>query len=630
MVTRNIADQFEGAFSPEQGTQAIENAINDETVDTIILKDKGSPWLITEQINLQSNKTIIFEPGVVVRAEGDNFLETNVSLFEARNVDNVNLIGRVEKGQERAVLEMNRAAYDRLDRQPILDENGQQVLDDREDPEKFEAQFNHVVELLGVDGYEVSGIEITGGGGDGIHIAGGTFNTPPEEGSGILPYSQNGLIEDVISDNNRRQGLSIDSANGLTVRDSTFSNTGGATPEPPEAGIDLEPTWDFERLQEIVIEDVTIDNNSGAGILLPLGNLEDDPDNDSDDISINIRDVNIKNVDSDSRAIFVTNRYIYDRPDSAEADFKGEPDRSLPEAMIDGEINFENVTISNAESIENSSEPSDNPRVYIFVQDISGSQQDPDNLQINFNNVDIIDPTDKSVETTPIYINGSAADRLPEIGNLSFNEVEIVGSYSPSVVFIDLEDENANLNDISGDITVFNSGDGAISVVDDNTLPRKNFSLEIIDGNINSTDPITGEVELINPGFQNGLNGWNGRSEDITIVGRSNDNSWVRFSSSLTGGITQDITGKITSGENYQLNATARVEDLETYAAIGINYKNETGELLEVQNIDINSDTTQNFELGLTVPDNFATAEIFAYKEEGSALFVDDFVLAQV
>ena len=618
MVTVNVAAEYDLDLIGEAA--AIQDAINDETVDTIVLENKGTPWLISEEIDLESNKTIIFEPGVVVRAESGSLLEENASLFNAFNVDNIRLIGQGE-GENRPVLQMNREEYDEADARG-----------------DFEAQFNHVVELLGVDGYEVSGLKITGGGGDGIHIAGGTFRTPPEPGSGILPYSQDGLIENVISDDNRRQGLSIDSANNLIVRNSTFSNTGGTTEELPESGIDLEPTWDFESLQNIVIEDVTIDNNNGNGIQFALGNLDDD----SADISVDVRNVDIKNIDPDRSAIFVAAGYIYEPPEELgelspaeiralpDAEFRGEPDRSSPESMINGTINIEDVTISNAESIENSLEPIDNSRVYIFVQNISGNQDDPNNLQVNFNNVDINDPTDISVETTPIFINGSADDRRPEIGNLSFNDVDIVGNYGPDVdvVFIELEDENANLNDISGDITVFNSGDGAIIDIDDN-LPRENFSLTVTDGNA-SIDPITGAVELINPGFQDGLTGWNGNVANASVVQRSGDNSWVRLAPNARVGIVQDITGKITPGENYQISATAQVEDLGTYAAIGINYENEAGELQQFQTVDITSDTPQNFELELTVPEDFASAEIFAYKQEGSAVFVDDFVLTPV
>ena len=607
-----FADDY--GFNPEDATNALQSAINDETADKIIVENKGTPWIISEQINLKDNKEIVFEPGVVVRAKPGSLLDQNDSLFDATNVDNVKFIGQGE-GENRPILKMNREEYDAKDGQTIIDENGEEKI--------FDAQFNHVIDLLGVDGYRVSGLTLTGGGGDGIHIAGGSFQSPPEPNSGILPYSRDGVIENVISDNNRRQGLSIDSANILTVRDSTFSNTGGETFEEPEAGIDLEPTWDFESLQDIIIENVTIDNNKGNGIQFTLGNLDDN----SEDISVDIRNnINIKNINPNSSAIFVSGTYIYPRPETAEADFKGEPNRNSPESRIDGTINIEDVNISNAESIANISNPEDNTRNYIFIQDIPGSRNDPDNLQVNFNNIRINDPTDKNVETNPIYINGSKDNPPPEIGNLSFNDVSIVGNYSLPIVLAELENENSRFKNISGNITVANSGNGETSVVDRNPSPE-NFSLTVTDGNVNPVAPITGNIELTNPGFQDGLDGWNGRSDNISVVERFNGNSWVRLAPSFTGGIAQDITGKITPGESYRISATAQVEDLGTYAAIGINYKNEANELQQVQNIDIVSDTPQTWELGFTVPDNFATAEIFAYKQEGSALFVDDFSL---
>lgn len=162
----------------------------------------------------------------------------------------------------------------------------------------------------------------------------------------------------------------------MIVRNSTFSNTSGVE---PSAGIDLEPTWDFESLQNITIEDVTIDNNAGTGILLPLGNLDDD----SAPISIDIKNVDFKNTVPGESAIFITGKYFYDPTgrNPAEAPYVGVADHSKPESMINGTINFSDITISNAEAIANITDPDDNPRLYIFIEDISGSQDDPNNLQ---------------------------------------------------------------------------------------------------------------------------------------------------------------------------------------------------------------------------------------------------------
>ena len=191
-----------------------------------------------------------------------------------------------------------------------------------------------------------------------------------------------------------------------------------------------------------------------------------------------------------------------------------------------------------------------------------------------------------------------------------------------------LGNDDAIFNNISGDITVFNSGNGETSNIDLEP-PAKNYSLTVTDGNASSVNPTTGSVELVNPDFKDRLSGWVVWSEDVSITERSNGNPWVKIDSSPTGGIAQDITDKITPGANYQISAMAQLEELGTYAAIGINYKNEANELQEFQNISITSNTPQTFELGFTAPENFASAEIFAYKQEGSALFVDDFSLTE-
>ena len=332
------ADDY--GFNAEDATEALQKAIDDKTADKIIVENKGTPWIISEQIDLKDNKEIIFEEGVVVRAKSGSFLDNRSSLFSARNVDNIKLIGQGEG--ERATLKMNESEY-----------IGSAASN----------QFNHAINLLGVDGYEVSGLTLTGAGGDGIHIAGGTFKTPPAPDSGILPYSEDGVVENIISDSNRRQGISIDSAKNLVVGNSTFSNTEGVE---PSAGIDLEPTWDFESLQNVTIEDVTIDNNDGGGILMPIGTL----DNESAPISVDIKNVDFKNTVPGSPAIFVTRKYFYNPAgrEPAEVPYVGVADSSLPSSMVDGTINVKNITISNAEAIAKISNPDDNPRNYIFIE----------------------------------------------------------------------------------------------------------------------------------------------------------------------------------------------------------------------------------------------------------------------
>lgn len=76
-------------------------------------------------------------------------------------------------------------------------------------------------------------------------------------------YSKDVVLQDVISDDHYRQGMSVISVVGLRVRNCTFSNTNGTA---PSAGIDFEPNDRNDRLENIVMDGVTIANNSGNGI----------------------------------------------------------------------------------------------------------------------------------------------------------------------------------------------------------------------------------------------------------------------------------------------------------------------------------------------------------------------------
>ncbi len=66
----------------------------------------------------------------------------------------------------------------------------------------------------------------------------------------------------VVADNNRRQGMSIISVNGLLVQDSIFSNTNGAA---PQAGIDIEPN-ENDAVNNVRIQGSRFVDNKGFGV----------------------------------------------------------------------------------------------------------------------------------------------------------------------------------------------------------------------------------------------------------------------------------------------------------------------------------------------------------------------------
>lgn len=75
------------------------------------------------------------------------------------------------------------------------------------------------------------------------------------------PPSRNVTVKNVVSDNNRRQGITIGKANQVLIDSCVFSNTNGTK---PMAGIDIEP--DRDTAQNIIIRNSEFFNNKGSGV----------------------------------------------------------------------------------------------------------------------------------------------------------------------------------------------------------------------------------------------------------------------------------------------------------------------------------------------------------------------------
>lgn len=85
--------------------------------------------------------------------------------------------------------------------------------------------------------------------GDGIYLGGSNF-------------VKSIIIDNVISDNNRRQGLSITNAKDVSISNSVFKNTNGTN---PSSGIDIEPN-ENETVEYIKIKNTECYSNNGSGI----------------------------------------------------------------------------------------------------------------------------------------------------------------------------------------------------------------------------------------------------------------------------------------------------------------------------------------------------------------------------
>jgi hypothetical protein len=218
-------------FDAADATESIQSAIN-SGAKKVIIPNMGRDWIV-RPIQLAGDQEVFFEKGTAVTAKKGEFRGGNDSLFRAVGKSNIVLRGYG------ALLRMQKQDY--------------------MNPPYSKAEWRMVLDFDSCTGIRILGLTIKDSGGDGIYLG--------VDKSGQL-YNKNVLIRDVICDNNYRQGISVISAEDLTIENCTFRNTGGTA---PEAGIDLEPNFPDERLTRCVIRNSTFVDNRGAGIQFWLG-----------------------------------------------------------------------------------------------------------------------------------------------------------------------------------------------------------------------------------------------------------------------------------------------------------------------------------------------------------------------
>jgi hypothetical protein len=216
--------------NPSNNTECIKRALN-SSYDTIIVDNTYKEWL-TEPLHLKNlkGKTIYFQEGVVLKALEGKFTNKNDALITLENSVDVSLIGNG------TIFMMNKAEY-------------------------LDGEWRHGLSIRKSRNIVVRGFIIRDSGGDGIYIAG------KEKGT----FSENIYIENVQSINNKRQGMSIISAQNIYVNNCVFKETKGTL---PEAGLDIEPNTAADRIVNVQFKNCSFMDNNHFGILIALGKLE--------------------------------------------------------------------------------------------------------------------------------------------------------------------------------------------------------------------------------------------------------------------------------------------------------------------------------------------------------------------
>jgi FG-GAP-like repeat len=433
-MTTVYADAY--GFNAIDATAALQAAI-DSGADKVIVRNQGTPWLISRTIKLKSNQEIRFEQDVVVKAKSGSFLSNTTSLFQALGVNNIKLVGE-GIGASQATLAMNRNEFSATNLN----------------------SYGHIIAIEGTDNYTISGLTLTGAGGDGIIIDSYSYGEPIPTPN-TLNYSDRGIIDNVTSNNNRRNGLGIISAQNLLVTNSKFTNSSLTS---PATGIDIEPDFSYNRLSNIKLNNVDISGNQGHGLALILNAL----DNNSTPISI---DVNGATIDGNEATGIKIGSYAT----------PAYPNGNDPNSTPNGVINISNVTISNTkETVSFYNEPN----AAISIEAVSGDLNDPNNVKINFSNIAIsntgFNAANPQLSASPILIRGFGGEsNRRQIGNVSFDNVTVADNFNRDIIEIKSNRSDGVINNITGNIRLINPNGVTTNITSTGT---KNNSLTITPG----------------------------------------------------------------------------------------------------------------------------------------------------
>lgn len=170
-------------------------------------------------IRLYSNMDLVMSPKTVLHCEP--VASRGYHIIHARGVKNVTIVGG-------------------------------EIIGDRDEHLSTGGEWGHGIYISESENIEVRNVEVSNCWGDGVYV-----------GHEEIPC-RNIRIIDVISRNNRRQGLSVTNVDGLQVIRGQYLDTNGAA---PESGIDIEPDHDKDA-KNILLESVFFSGNANRNLLL--------------------------------------------------------------------------------------------------------------------------------------------------------------------------------------------------------------------------------------------------------------------------------------------------------------------------------------------------------------------------
>ena len=219
-------------FDPDDSTEYLQAAINSKA-QTVVVDSEAKIWT-TLPLKGRSSLEIVIPEGVELKAKRGAFHHRNDCLIKFDRCENITLTGG-------GTLSM--------------------WFEDYTNKNSYAwSEWRHAVALLGCRKAVIEKLKIADSGGDGVYIG--------EQGG--VAACEDVLIRDVVFSRNNRQGISVISAERLTIERCVIENTCGTA---PMSGIDFEPNGGGDRLKDIMIRDCTVRGNRGSGFEFAIGNL---------------------------------------------------------------------------------------------------------------------------------------------------------------------------------------------------------------------------------------------------------------------------------------------------------------------------------------------------------------------
>lgn len=203
--TAAIQKTIDYAYSKGGGTVYIPNGTYKINVDN---------W---QPVFLRSNIDLVLADGAVLKAKTS--AKSEYAVVRAYNVSNISI-------------------------------SGGKIIGDR-DSHIGTTTYGHGISILGCSNVRINDVNVSNCMGDGIYVGEGSTQN----------YCKDVIIENFVTERNRRNGITIASGRNAIIRDGETANNYGAN---PQSGIVLEPNNSSAWMENIKIENVYSHNN-GAG-----------------------------------------------------------------------------------------------------------------------------------------------------------------------------------------------------------------------------------------------------------------------------------------------------------------------------------------------------------------------------